>query len=357
VLPAVLYGLWYLKYGQQASETHLSLWRASLPYAMKSFSSTISGLLGLGSPSSDLPPQLDPSFGEPVALAAIVAIAVALWRGWRPPTLFWAVLATLVVLWLAASLSNEAGIRRPTDSRYLPTNAILLMVCVCAALPRPTLRAGGVVVAILTLVIVSATNAGQFTAVRNQMLSTSIASRAELGAMFIMRGLVPPQFTPVPPFSTGLVNDVEAGSLFSAVDAFGIIADDPAALVSQDESTRELTDQVLSRGELLGLSFRAAGHVRSVPPPAVISGTAKVKGGCLLVGGNWVVVRASPGTVRLTAAPGSALSAAAGRFANTFDVPLGIVPAGRTATVHVPADRAPQIPWRMFVSGRGRVCA
>jgi hypothetical protein len=45
-----------------------------------------------------------------------------------------------------------------------------------------------------------------------------------------------------------------------------------------------------------------------------------------------------------------------GRFATVFTIPLGTVSAGRTATVRVPADRAPGMPWRMLVSGAGEVC-
>jgi hypothetical protein len=80
-LPALLYVLWYLKYGHQASETHLSLWTTSLPYTVQGLSATIAPLLGLCvvSPVTGL---LDPSFGQPLALAAI-AVAVGARRAPR----------------------------------------------------------------------------------------------------------------------------------------------------------------------------------------------------------------------------------------------------------------------------------
>lgn len=357
LVPAVLYGLWYLKYGQQASETVLSLWRGTLPYTMLSFSSTISGMLGLGSPSSDLPPQLDPSFGEPVALGALAGLAIALRRGWRPPRLFWGTLATVIVLWVAASLSNVGGTRRPTDSRYLPTSAMLALVCVCTALPRPILRSGGAAAAVLGLGVISLTNAGQFTPMRNQMLATDIASRAQTGALLIMRGLVPPSFTPAPPFTTGLVNDVQAGPFFSAYDAFGLSVDSIPQLQRQSEGTRELADQVLARGEELGFAFIAAASTQVTVAPIAIRGHASREGGCLILSGSSVAIRATPGTYVLTAMQNSPLNAAAGRFASTYDISLGVVPAGRTAVVHIPVDLAPRVPWRMLVSGRGRLCA
>lgn len=341
-VPAVLYGAWYLKYGHQASETHLSLWRDTLPYTARSLSSTVAGTIGLGAPTGDLPPQLDPSFGIPIVLGAVVLGVLAWRRGWRPPPLFWAAAATVLVLIIAASLSNVADTRRPTDTRYLSTNVALLLVALCAAVPRPRIAGRPALLVVLGAVLVVAlTNAGQFTPERNQMLATSVASRAEVGATLILRGVVPPTFSPVPPFTTGLVNDVQAGPLYSAVDAFGILADSPAELARQGEGTRELADGVLARGEELGLVFTA---------------TRPAGGSCTAVFPAARALSAPPGTYVLRAARTAPLQAAMGRFGTAFSVTLGTVPAGRTATVHVPADRAPGVPWRMLVSGAGAVC-
>ncbi len=69
-IPAALYALWYLKYGRQASESELSLWTTSLVYCMQALSVTIAGVLGLSSVSS-VTGLLDPTFGVPLALAAL----------------------------------------------------------------------------------------------------------------------------------------------------------------------------------------------------------------------------------------------------------------------------------------------
>jgi hypothetical protein len=357
VIPAALYGLWYLKYGHQASETQLSQWRGSLSYAMTSFSSTISGLFGLGAPSSDLPPRLDPSFGQPVALAALAGLAIALCRGWRPPRIFWAAAATLVALWVAASLSNLGGTRQPTDSRYLPPDAVLLLVCVCTAFRRPLLRRAGTIALLVILAVVAATNAGQFTPVRNMMLGTSIASRAQLGTLLIMRGVVPSWFTPAPAFTTGLVNDVQAGPFYSAYDAFGLPADSVAALLRADEGTREIADQALDRGEELGFEFTTAGQLPAARPPTVLSGQARVRGSCIAPAGAGMVLRATPGIYEFVSDRTGSLTASARRFASRFDIPFGSLSHGRTAVVRIPADSAPAVPWRIAISGQGRVCA
>jgi hypothetical protein len=353
VIPAVLYAVWYLKYGQQGSETELALWRHAVPNTMISFSSTISGLLGLGSPSSALPPQLSPDFGEPLALAAIVALALAIWRGWRAPPLFWAALTTLVVLSVAATLI----VRLPTDSRYLPTDAILLLVCVCLAFPRPSLPRGGLIAVLAALLVIAATNAGQFTSMRSQMLTTDLQSRAQLGAMLIMRGLLPPYFTPAPPFGVGLANNVQAGPFFSAYDSFGLPADSVADLQAQGEGIRAVADQTLQKGEEVGYEFTNSRPSPAAAPPSVISGKATPQGDCLALNGGYVDVTAIPGTYVFVADRTGTLNTSAGRFATTYDIPFGVLPAGGTAVVHIPRDRAPLIPWRFLVMGHGRVCA
>ena len=342
-LPAVLYGAWYLKYGHQTSETHLSLWRGTLPY-------TADGELGdrrdAGARIADgrPPPQLDPTFGVPIAIGLAVLAVLAWRRGWRPPPLFWAALTTALVLIVATSLSNQYGARRPTDTRYLSTNVALLLVALCAAVPRPRLAGrGALLVALGAALVVAGTNAGQFTPERNQLLATSVASRAEVGATLILRGLVPPTFTPVAPFTTGLVNDVQAGPLFSAVDSYGVLADTPAGLERQGEGTREIVDGILGRGEGVGLAFA---------PGAAATGQAT----CTRATPAAQALPMPPGTYVLRAGRSAPLQAGMGRFATDFTVALGSVPAGRTATVHVPADRAPRIPWRMLVSGAGEVC-
>ena len=142
-VPVVLYLAWYAKYAHQHSETHLSLWGTSLSYIMQSLSATAAGTAGLSSVS----PQtgtLDITFGVPIAIAFVFAIAAAARRGWRPGPIFWGCAATLVVVWFAASLSNSATIPRPpNDPRYLSSDAALLMVCVCAAVPAPRLARTG----------------------------------------------------------------------------------------------------------------------------------------------------------------------------------------------------------------------
>ena len=354
VIPAVLYGLWYLKWGAPYSETRISLWDTSLPYAAQALSATIGPLTGLStvSPQTGL---LDLTFGVPLAIAAIAALAVACGRGWRAPSIFWGVAATLVVLWVAASVSNWGPYpRAPNDPRYLSSDAVLFLICLCAALPRPRLRTQGAIVAAVALVIVAATNVRQYGVARNSMQGSDVISRAELGALLIMRGVVGPDFSPALPGDPSILVGVDARSFFSAYDSFGLMADSPETLLGLNETTREAVDRELARGEL-ALSPASGGIGPGTHAPSVISGSGRASAGCIALTSAPVVIRAIPGRYELTASKSISVSMA--RFAGAYTVTLGPVLAGSPEVLPVPSDHALGIPWRMMVSGAGgRVC-
>ena len=357
VVPAVLYGLWYLKYGHQYSETHLSLWKGSLTHVMQTLSATLGALVGL----SQVTPQtgtLDITFGVPLALGTVAAIAYAAWRGWRPRRLFWGAATTFLVVVVATSLSNSNGLRPPNDPRYLPPDAMLLLICLCAGAPRPRLARAGTIAACVVLAIVSATNAAQYDQQRTSLHGSDVISRAEIGATDILRGIVPPAFTPEQPGDPGVVVNVQAGPLFSAEDAFGPFGSTPATLLKQSEDTRQRADVVLRSGESLALSPAVNPGVGKTTPPGVLSGQARTDRGCVILTSGPVDIRTPIGTFLITAPSSGPVTVMVGRFATGYPIALGSIAPGTTAAVRVPADRAPQVPWRMSLGGPGgRVCA
>jgi hypothetical protein len=358
-VPALLYLLWYLKYGSSA-ETDLGLWSSSLSYVLHSLGSTLSGILGLGPFTTAAitvsPP--DDTNGVPLALAAIALLVTALVRGWRPPPLFWGTLAALVAIWGAASLSNIHMLRPPNDRRYLWVNAVLALICICTAVPRPRFGRAGAAVAFVALAILSATNASHFSDTRTFLQTSDVASRAELGALLIVRDNVPSKFAPAPPGPPGLIENVTAGPFFSAVDSFGTTADSVTALQHQDEATRQLADGVLLRGSVTGLSGAPVNLAPAAAPPQLLSGSAHASGSCITVGATEIAVSLAPDAYALKAPPGAPLSVKLGRFGSVYGLPLGVVPAGQTAYTAVLRDRAPQVPWRALLTGAGgSVCA
>ena len=110
-------------------------------------------------------------------------------RGWRPSADFWTPLLILVVLFFMTAISNTpASPRAYNDPRYLSSNAVILMIAVCAAIPRPQLR-GSVTALVLALVaIVAITNIEQYAVGRAALKPTATYARAQTGALLLMRG-------------------------------------------------------------------------------------------------------------------------------------------------------------------------
>ena len=354
LFPALLYVLWYAAYGHQQSETHLSLWGGSLSYAMQALSATAGSVVGL----SSISPQtgtLDLTFGVPIAIALIAAVAAAAWRGWRPRPIFWASAASLVVIWLAASLSNYGVFSRPaSDPRYLSSDAMLLLLCVCAALPRPRLARDGTIVACIVLAVIALTNAKQYGQQHGFFLVGSRLQRAELGALDLMRGTVAPTYSP------GAVDaelaDDTAAPFFSAVDAFGLREDTIAQIRAQPESTRGYVDRILAPNEL-SLTPTTSARISGDHGLRVLSGSPARRTGCLIVGASALEIAAGAGVISISARRDPSAIAAA-RFADEPSYGLGSVPAGTNALLSVRGDHAGQIPWRFSLTGTGsRVCA
>jgi hypothetical protein len=336
----------------------LHLWTRIPGYVLRSLSSTISGVTGLSQLHSPASSTLDPYYGWPLAIALLVVLAVALLRGWRPPHIVWGVVATLIVLWIASCLNNVFGERPPDVARYLPVNAAFLLIAVCASVPRPRLGRAGGTAACAVLAVVCTTNAAQYSAARDAYGSISVSSRALLGALLITRGVVSPAFIPgwAPP---AYLAYVQAGPYFSAVDSFGTNADSAAALQHAPEAAREAADGLIARAEqVVGLPPPARTS-RGAAPPAVLSGSAVPRGGCLVLGPGSVTLAApAGGGVRLDAPPRTGVTVSLARFAGAFAVGLGQVAPGGSGVVMLPADRVPQVLWRVALSGAGtRVCA
>jgi hypothetical protein len=299
----------------------------------------------------------DDTAGVPLTLAAVALVITALVRGWRPARLFWASAATLLTIWVAASLSDVHMLRPPNDLRYLSTNAALLFVCICAALSRPQLPRAGVAAALVVLGILSATNASHFGDTRAFLQASDTASRAQLGALLVLRGIVPGKFSPAPPGPPGLIESVTAGPFFSAVDSFGVIADSVSSLERRDKATRRLADAVLVRGAVARSSTAPANLAPAIAPPAVLSGNGRSSGACVTFAAARLGVRLPPGTYALKAALAAPLSMKLARFSSLFATRLRRLPPGETAYITVRRDRAPQVPWRALLEGSGEVCA
>ena len=353
LLPALLYLVWYATYGHQHGETQLSLWSTSLVYAVQSLSASSQAMVGLSGLSSQTG-TLDLTLGVPIAMAVLAGVAAAAWRGWRPRPIFWGAAVTLVVIWFAASLSNFGAFARPAAStRYLVTNAAILFVCLCAAVPKPRLLRGGTAIALIVLAVVSATNADQFGPQRTIFVAGAQIEQAELGALDLMRGIVSPSYSP------GVVDpslaNIQAASFFSAQDSFGLRTDSVAQILAQPESTRQNVDGILAPNELALTPTADAGPSGATRVTAF--GHPHRRGRCLIVGAGPLRIAVNSGSIAITAPPQLAATVLARRFSVEPVYSVGSIQAGSSAQLRITADRAPEQPWRLSVAGAGtRVC-
>lgn len=353
LLPALLYVVWYATYGHQHSQTSLSLWGESLSYMAQSLSATTGAVVGLSSVSTQTG-LLDPTFGVPMVIALIAALAAAAWRGWRPQPIFLGSATTLLVIWFAASLSNGVVSRLPADPRYLSVNAVLLFVCICTATPKPRLARNGILVTLAVLAVIAATNADQFGQQHAAFVAGARQQRAELGALELMRGSVAPTYDPgvVDP---NLVN-ITAGPFFSAQRAFRLTEDSVAQIRAQPEATRENVDRILGPNQL-SLSPVATIVKSSVRRLRVLSGSPRRSRGCLIIGSTALELASPPGRVAITTPASLPSVVGAARFASDYVYGVGTVPPDSSAVVGIAADRATKVPWRFTLTGTGsRVC-
>jgi hypothetical protein len=358
ILPAILYAVWYATYGHKYGQTELSLWPGALQFTIGGLSSTIAGLLALTSVSGGL---LSPTYGAPLLFIAVIVLSVASHRGWRPPPMFWGLLITVLVLWTLTALSNTPGVPRYyNDPRYLSSNGLLLLALVVVCVPRPRLPLGGVGLIVLALVIIAATNANQYAAEHHSLDADEAVTRAETGSLLIMRGTVAPSFTPGFANDPGVSFPILAGRFFTAYSAHGVVSDSVAQIERAAEATRAIVDGVLERGELHG--FEAASSVSgdrvaaSAPALASGSGDAGENGGCRVLGSTAATFLVPPGLYRVRAGQGT-LSGVVGRFDPNPTVSIGQLAAGSTASLLVPVDHAPRVPWKLELSGAAaRLC-
>jgi hypothetical protein len=338
-VPAALFVVWWASYGHD-DPSHVT--RANLEhlprYVLDSASIGLATLTGLNRGSAGA------SFarGRVVLLLAILLIVVWLLRGGRPSLRVLVPVVALAGFWLLAGAGFQTG-RGPEASRYQLIDAVLILA-VAAELLRAVRPPRAAVAAVGALGVASlASNADIISYGYSVMRTHSDYARADVGALMIARGHVDPRFSLTPAVAgDAFLSGVTAGPLFVESDAHG--APDAASareLVRGSVAQRRAADRVLVRAESVALrpvgGGRSAGGCRSprrVRPgrPAAVAPRPAVLGNA---GRTPLVV-----TVR--------------RFGDAqAAIPVGVLAPGATARLSTPSDRAPQVPWRLGLLGRG----
>jgi hypothetical protein len=338
VVPAVLYGLWWLGWGHEA-ESSVSLHNiAATPiFVADSFAAALGALFGLASPAAGVasPPGLD--WGRPLAVALG---GLALWRVYRIeriPRSLWVVLAIGLAFWVLGGFAVKEG-RVPWASRYqLPGATFVLLVA--AELLRGVRLDRRLLVPALVVVLAAVASNGRYLheAFESYRDSTEII-RADLTAMEIARDTVDPGFFLDEEFAdTGLAY-IDAGSYLSAVEEFGSPAYTIEELRESSAEARFAADKVLLNALRVG--------VEQVPRPAVEAGD------CVEAPASRAIP-VPPGGAVVLAGDRPVTDIKMRRFADPGEVPVdfqtGVAPGG-AAAIAIPTDLS-DVPWKMQLEG------
>jgi len=359
-VPVLLYVLWWIGWGHD-SESSITLHNiAATPiFVADSFAAALAALSGLATPAEGMAAPAGLDWGRPLA---VLVGGLAVWRAYRIeriPRSLWVVLAIGLSFWILGGFDVKPG-RVPWASRYqLPGVVFVLLVATellrGVRLGRRLLPVAGVVV----LAAVASNCLYLHEAYSSYRDSTEII-RGNLTALEIARNTVDPSFYLEEEFADTGLDHIDAGSYFSAVDAFGSPAYTIAELEHSREPVRFAADKVLLNALRVGLETgarlpsAAAGAKPATPSSAGVvtvpaGGCVAVRGGAeapllsLPAGGAVVGAGAQPVTdIRMR------------RFATSpenfpVDFQTGVSP-GEAVAVPIPPDLS-TVPWKMQLEG------
>jgi hypothetical protein len=326
LVPLVLFALWWIGY-QHTSTTAASIRHAPL-FAAKMAASTVAALAGLSGSSVPIGSGTLLTYGPWLLVALALLVAWALLWGGRASVRVFALLGVLGVFWVTAGL-GRAGLSQPYSSRYLYVGGVFL-VLVAVELVRgtriPLWAAGAVAVAIGAAIV---SNLGAFAPAGAFERGEAQATKADLGALDIGRGLVGGGYVPIRFPGLGLTFPV--GAYYAMADDIGTPAASPAQLFGLPEGARESADQ-----ELLSM------HRVTLPTTSVAGRSCASMSGFTLPAAG-VTLRGSGPPVAVFARRFADRPSAVGTF------------RGRGARVlRIGPDRS-SVPWRVRVTSPGRV--
>jgi hypothetical protein len=258
VAPSILYGVWYLHYGQdQASRSNVT---AVPGYVLDSFGGAVGALTGLGSLVRR----------QEAAVALILLLVAILFV--RPDRRILVPIVIAVSFWALAALSR-AQLHEPTASRYLYPGAIML-VLVIGELLHGVQAPKGVLIALAALAAVAAGwNVAALQDGANGLRAVDQTVDAELRALELERGAAASDLQPDPSRAPQLT----AGPYFSAVDTLGSPAVPLADLPRLPPDVRSSVDAVMANAAppsvvaLAGsTSSRRCGHPTRGPLEIVV---------------------------------------------------------------------------------------
>ncbi len=343
VIPAALYGLWYLGWhSSEADQLSFDNIVTSPAFILDGYAASVASLFGLtGGEDGGL------VWGRPL-LAGLALLA-----GWRIAVLgrvprgLWVVLAIGVAFWFLIAI-NASILRSAETSRYQFPGAVFVVMAAAELLrglrPDPRAIAVACVVAIAAIASGIATLEDRY----QELKGASAVVRGNLAGLEIAADSVDPELVLTPENSGfNYFTLVTAGPYLSAADDFGSPAYTPEELATATDGAREGADRVLAAA--LGLELTPTDATSATAGCTTITGVAPGTPSTTLPSGGAI----------LTSASGSGAEVLARRYStDQFPVDLGLVPAGESRRLDIPADGSQQ-PWEIQVQSGGgvlRVC-
>lgn len=347
-VPAVLYALWYLGYGE-SQVTFNSLVNAP-GYAADLAAAAFGGLVGRGL-----------EWGRPIAVVAVLVLLRRLTRPLPVSPRLAGLLATGIALWVVTAVARST-ISPPESSRYIYLGAIVIVLTGVELLqdvtitPRLTALAAPLVgycaITGFTLLHIGADSFREW----------SNVVTAELGALELAAGYAPPEYQLDPVRAP----DIFAGRYLHTVRAIGSSpADSPAKMLEADAEARAAADTVLLRLEAPGL--RPLGNTQLsplTPPPAITSLTLATQSRhaeCVQLtpvdGGHMSSTLTLPRSGVLIRNEGAdTVTLALKRFGESFVQLTSVVdPHSQGVLSPFPDSATARVPWQLQLSSASRI--
>jgi hypothetical protein len=340
VIPTVLWLLWYAGWGHEA-QTFISLtnFAKSPNYILDGLAASLATWLGLGASAYDASP-LD--WGQPLLVLALGLVAWRLYVLRRPSPRLLGTAVPLLGFWFLTAL-NTNPLAPATAGRYQYIGIVLMALVAAELGVGLRVRRYAIVALVLVGAAAAVVNGTRLRDAAHGLANIAQQERGGLAALELARGRVSPDFELTEPNSgVDYLGILDAGSYFSAVDAYGSPAYPPAELASAPESARVAADKVSAAA--LGARLQPGGQaepgtcveLRSGARPAIVG-----------VPSEGMVLRASSAGTEVSLR----------RYASaSFPVALGELSAGAMELLRIPADRS-SLPWSALLSGGERVTA
>jgi hypothetical protein len=347
VLPAALFGLWYLGWGG-GEKTTLQAVLGAPQYVADASSAAFAGIAGLSA-----------AYGPALGLAAVAAVVLMLRRRSAALSPLAIAAASGALAFWALSAIARADAAEPGSSRYIYVGAVLILIVVADAASGIALSRSALAVIALAMLGGLVANVKLLRDGERGWKGADASVRASLAAVEVAAPVVAADFVAEPQNAP----QIQAGPYLSALRSFGSPALTLPELESAAPSVQAAVDGVLERAELR--SPRPS-LLQGGAPPAVeaeTGGPVARRHGCDLFGATGprdaLDIRPSAGGGLLVRpAAGAEVSLYVRRFAPAFaEPPFAQVTAASLLTF--PRDRDPGLPWhvRLTSAHAFTVCA